>query len=444
MEALYPILIFLVGLGAGIGLALWLGRGRLGQLKDSLNKSEQEVDELRKEVRELENFKAGAEVEKKAAVEKLALLDEAREKLTEAFKSLSAEALQGNNRAFLDLAKENLGKFQERAKGDLKQREKAVEDLVKPMRESLEKVDEKIQEMEKTRAGAYSGLTAQVENLLKTQTSLKEETSNLVQALRTPNVRGQWGEVQLERVVEFAGMVDHCDFVQQESANTGEGTRQRPDLIVRLPNGRQIVVDAKTPLIAYLDALKTDDPDERKAHLKTHARHVRNHITQLGAKSYWKQFEPTPEFVVLFLPGEAFFSAALEQDPGLIEFGAKEKVIPATPTTLIALLKAVAYGWQQEKVAEHAKKVSDLGRELYERIGVLAGHFSDLGKHLDKSVEIFNKAVRSTETRLLVTARKLNEFTPGDAKEIPTPQPVERIASRAQAEELTQAESDSE
>ncbi len=440
METILPLLTLLIGLGAGVGLALLLNRGRLGQMKDDLSKSDKEIEELRRDVRELENYKAGAEVEKKAAAEKLALLNEAREKLTEAFKSLSAEALQGNNRAFLDLAKENLGKFQEGAKGELKQRQKAVEDLVKPMKESLAKVDEKIQEMEKVRVGAYSGLTQQVENLLKTQTNLKEETANLVQALRTPNVRGQWGEVQLERVVEFAGMVEHCDFVQQESATTEDGTRQRPDLIVRLPNGRQIVVDAKTPLTAYLDALKTDDGEERKARLKAHARHVRDHITKLGAKSYWKQFEPTPEFVVLFLPGEAFFSAALEQDPGLIEFGAKEKVIPATPTTLIALLKAVAYGWQQEKVAEHAKKVSDLGRELYERIGVLAGHFSDMGKHLDQSVKAYNKAMRSTETRVLVTARKLNEFTPGETKEIQAPSPVERIAIRSQAEELSPVE----
>lgn len=358
-------------------------------------------------------------VEKERANEtQVAELKDLHTRFQNTFKALSADALQSSSAQFLQLAKETLGKFQEGAQGDLSKRQEAIGAIVKPLQESLKAVDSKISELEKAREGAYAGLREQLKGMAIAQTQLQGETSNLVQALRTPNVRGQWGEVQLEKTVQFAGMVEYVDFVQQESTSTEDG-RLRPDLIVRLPNGNQIIIDAKTPLDGYLNALEAKDPDERARQLTRHARQIRDHIKKLGSKQYWKQFESSPEFVVLFLPGEAFFSAALEEDPSLIEAGTSENVILATPTTLIALLKAVAYGWRQEQIAEQAQAISDLGRELYERLVTAGGHFEKMGSALGRSVSAYNDAVRSLETRVFVTARKFHNLAPLSKKELP-------------------------
>lgn len=372
------------------------------------------------------------EAQAKSMLEKQALLEEAEKKLREAFQALSAEALKSNNQAFLELAQTKLGEFHKGATADLEARQKAIDELLKPVQTSLEHVGKTLTEVEKARTDAYAELRTQVSGLAQTQLSLQKETANLVTALRAPSVRGRWGEIQLKRVVEMAGMLNYCDFAEQQSANTDDG-RLRPDMVVNLPGGKTIVVDAKAPLGAYLDALEAPDDNVKLARLGDHSRQVRDHMTKLAAKSYWSQFTPTPEFVLMFLPGEMFFSAALEQDPGLIEFGVQERVIVASPTTLISLLRAVAYGWQQEAIAENAQAISELGRELYERLRVFAGHMNSVGRSLEAATGNYNKAVGSLESRVLVSARKFKELQATTGEDLENGRLVENAPRSLQA-----------
>jgi DNA recombination protein RmuC len=416
------------------------GRSERSVLRERLRAREEvaaERDGLRRECSALQaeaaRLETTIEKERQAAAEKIRLLDEAQARLSDAFKALSAEALQNNNANFLHLARATLEKFQETARGDLDLRQQAIGDLVRPLKESLAKVDQKIQEIETARAVAYTSLTDHLKGLASAQANLERETTKLVGALRAPAARGRWGEIQLQRVVEMAGMVGYCDFAPQVSVETAEG-RQRPDLVIRLPNEKNVVIDAKAPLDAYLDALETLDEEGRRAKLREHARQIRLHLQRLAQKSYWAQFEPAPEFVVLFLPGETFFGAALEQDPGLIEYGAEQRVILATPTTLIALLRAVAYGWRQARVEENAKAISELGKSLYERLRTFASHLAAMGRNLGQSVDAYNKAVGSLELRVLPAARRFKEMGAAGGDEIETLEIVDKGVRGMEAE----------
>ncbi|MDO9170269.1 MAG: DNA recombination protein RmuC [bacterium] len=354
----------------------------------------------------------------------------------DAFLAVAADALRLNNESFLQLARPELEKVVARAAGELAQRQQAVEGLVKPIGDTLAKVTLEITQLEKQRAATHADLVRLIGTVNDDQRALKSETSNLVQALRRPEVRGRWGELQLRKVVEMAGMLDYVDFVEQASVE-GEDGRLRPDMIVRLPGGQQVVVDAKAPLDAYLAAVEAVDEDRRRALLADHARHIQDHMRKLGLKNYWSQFAPSPEFVVMFLPGENIFGQALAQDPSLIEKGVNEKVIPASPTTLIALLRAVAYGWNQQKLTESALEISVLGRDLYGRLRTMAEHLARHGQHLDRSVDSYNKFLGSLERNVLPQARRFEQLGAAVGEGLPEIPPIEKALRLPQAPELT-------
>ena len=401
----------------GIVIGLFLGAALVYFVLNSTHAKTKEA---------LARLEAQHAAELKSAEEKLALLEQARAQLKESFQALSSEALSRNNESFLNLAKSTLEKYQEGAKGDLEKRQEAIHQTVEPVGLALKAFNERVEKIEERRTQTDASLKQQLQQLAESQVQLSRTTGSLVQALRAPQVRGQWGEMQLRRTVEMAGMINRVDFLEQASVDSADGQRQRPDMLINLPNGRQVVVDSKVPLAAYLDALQSDNPDVQKERMISHARHIRDHIKGLSAKSYWTQFDNAPEFVVLFIPNETIFSAALEQDPMLIEQGVNNQVILATPTTLIALLKAIAFGWQQEAIAREAKEIAALGKELYERIGVVTGHFAKLGKSLDQTVGHYNKAISSVESRLLVTARKFEALDSAAPDPLPEPAAIEK------------------
>jgi DNA recombination protein RmuC len=437
MSTVAVVILVLAGLVAGAAVAWIVARGQSSGLAQRKVELEQEVGAVRAQVAqgqaEIADLKAGKaaveatlESERGATKEKIELLTAAGEAMSAKFEALAASALQNNNASFLTLAKSELEKHQAEARGELEKREKAVETLVRPIAESLKSVDDHVRTLEASRAEAYGGLKTQVELLLETQKALQTETGNLVKAMREPQARGRWGELQLRRCLELAGMLDYCDFQEQVSVTVEERTR-RPDVVVKLPGEKNIVIDSKVPIMAYLAALDAPDEPTRNVLLLDHGRQVRHHIDALSAKSYWEQFESTPEFVVLFLPGEVFFRAAMDADHELIEYGVSRKVIVASPTTLIALLRAVAYGWNQKNLADSARQISEAGKTLYQRLTVMAYHFQDIGKRLGGAVESYNKAVGSMERSVFPIARKLPELDRSlTAVDLPDLQQVEK------------------
>ncbi len=386
-------------------------------------------------------LEAKVEARDQAMQTRTEMFEEIRGRAEQAFSDLSSRALHQNNQYFLDLAKTTFARYLDSAKSEMESKSKSIDDMVQPIVEGLEKYDRQVREMEQARQNAYGGLTQQVISLAKSQQDLHKETGKLVSALRLPHVRGRWGEMTLRRVVEIAGMQNHCDFFEQP-VSSSEGGAMRPDMVVRLPGNRTIVIDAKVPITAYLDSLEADTAEKAEEHLARHGAQVQRHIGNLARKSYFSGFSPTPEFVVMFMPGENFFSAALRQIPSLIEEGSGRNVIPATPTTLITLLKTVAYGWRQDAAVENAREVSELAGALYGRICSMAEHINRLGRDLDKCVTSYNKTVGSLERRVLVSARKFREMgAAGSAeKDLDAPEAVDSRSRRMDSDSDTETQ----
>ncbi len=382
-------------------------------LKERLDHREAQITSLQGEISDLRSRSARLETiirqDRLALKEKLTLVEGWQNRLTDAYKGLSAQALKENNRIFIDLAQTTMARFVDKARSDMDQRALAVDSLLKPLRDALERYENHAQDIERVRENAYGELRQQVQHLATAQDRVQHETSRLVKALQVPHVRGRWGETTLRRVAELSGMQAHCDFFEQPVA-PGEDNRMRPDMIVQLPGNRRIIVDAKVPLSAYLDALEATEPEKRDVQLDRHAAQIATHIQQLSRKAYWSQFDTAPEFVVLFIPGENFFAAALSRNPKLIEDGMQRQIVLATPTTLIALLKAVAHGWRQEQAAENADTVSRLGRTLYERLQTMTSHLQQMGRDLDRCVGSYNRLVGSMERRVLTSARRFEDL----------------------------------
>lgn len=442
MTELHTILL---AFGAGLFLGgLLTGLWITSRLRPQAQRAEATVEELRKQLEierdalvsirqawaEAQQARVTAETRMedtaRQLLEQKSLIDHTRQELMGSFQALSGEALKQNSEAFLKLAAVSFETLHVKSDSDLVQRQQAIDALVRPLQESLQRYAEEVHVLEQSRQSAYGGLDQHLRSLVESQQRLQQETGNLVKALRAPTVRGQWGELTLKRVAELAGMVDHCDFVQQPSV-TGDEGRFRPDMVVQLPGGRQIIVDAKTVLSAYLEAHEAQNETHQTEALRRHAAQVKSRMDELSLKAYWTQFDRAPEFVVLFLPGEQFLGAALDQNPRLIEEGFANGIVLATPATLIALLRAVAYGWRQERMATHAEEAGRLGKELYERMAVLAEHMNDVGQSLGKSVSAYNRAVGSLETRILPAARRFKELGVSSDRDIPVLGPTEII-----------------
>lgn len=379
---------------------------------------------LRQARREIEQLQLQRQSEEQLHEERLRMLDDAQDRLHYTFAAISKDALRDNNTQFLQLAQETLGRFQVESSSDLLQRQQSIQHMVDPIRDALARTEAQISQIEKERQASFGAIGEQIRGMLHDQTQLREETARLASALHNPASRGQWGELSLRRIVELAGMVEHCDFeVQVQRRN--EESIIRPDMLIRMPDKREMIVDAKAPMKAYLEAANAESEALRKKALQRHAQHVREHVRSLASKRYWEQFEQSPDFVVLFIPGEQFLGAALEQDSRLLEDALTQKVILATPTTLVALLRAVAFGWKQTVLAENASQVRDLGEELHKRLSIFLDHLERLGKNLGNSVESYNKTLGSLERSVLPSVRRLADLGVASGRQAGEPQPVE-------------------
>jgi DNA recombination protein RmuC len=441
------LLLLAIGVALGAVIGALAVRSRSAGAVAERNAARSERDSLRGErdtaveEREMAYDRAtDAERELARLSTELAHAREGQAKLANEFERLSAKALQQNNEQFLHLASERFKSTEQKSVAELEQRRQAVEALVKPLTEHLGRVESQLNTVEKARTASYAELREQVKSMGQTSEQLRLETSQLVTALRAPQVRGRWGEMQLRRVVESAGMVEHCDFDEQATVRTEDGLL-RPDLVIRMAGGKNVVVDSKVPVVGWLEAMEAREDEKRDARLKAHVRHVRDHIDALAAKKYWEHLDPTPEFVVMFVPAEVFLNAALEQDPGLLEYAFEQNVVISTPPTLIALLRTIAYTWRQEALARNAQDVLRLGRDLHGRLATLGGHVNKLGNTLTSAVGQYNATVASLESRVLVTARRFADLKVAD-EDLAAPPQVELAARKIQAPELVASASE--